>query len=103
MREENRTKWVISTLIVIIVILLGVVAYFLWVQPAYNGFINQKQIEAYNIGQTDFLNGMITQLQQAGYVQINLAENQTLYMAPFDPSKVATGQQTASEEIIPTA
>ena len=99
MREENKTKWVISALVVIIVILLGVVAYFLWVQPAYNSFLNEKQIEAYNLGQTDLINGMIAQLQQAGYVQINLANNQTLYMAPFNPEQ----QQNVSTGLIPTA
>jgi len=91
MKEENRTTWIISTLVVIIAILLGIVAYFVWVQPAYNGFINQKQIEAYNIGQSDFVNGMITQLQQAGYVQINLANNQSLFMAPFNPQQNGSG------------
>jgi hypothetical protein len=101
MREESRTKLIISVLVVIVVILLGVIAYFLWAQPAYQNFINQKQIEAYTAGQSNIVNGMIVQLQQAGYVQINLGNNQTLYMAPFNPQQAA--QQQSALAGTPTA
>ena len=105
MREENRAKWVITTLIVIIVILLGFVVYFSWLKPSYEGLIFSKQQEAYNIGINDtqraILGGIRTSLTQTGYLQITFEDNQTVYLRPFDPATL--NQQAPPEGIVPTA
>jgi len=94
MRDDSRkTTWIILVLVLVIVVLLGVMAYSFWIQPSYQKFIYNKQVEAYNQGvmysQTAFLNEIASQIQQTGYVQIPLNENQTLYLAPFNPQQNA--------------
>lgn len=87
--ENRRARVIILALVIVVVLLLGIIAYFLWIKPLYN----TKQMEAYNSGivyaQNALLSNMITQIQQTGFVQIPLNENQTLYLAPFDPSKIS--------------
>ncbi len=96
MRDENsRTKWIISTLLVLVVILLGVVAYVFWINPAYQNFILEKQQEAYNAGvvdsQTVILNGLQDSLSRYGYVQVTFQNNQSVFLAPFNPDQIAQG------------
>jgi len=88
MRERNRNNVVVWILLAIIVVLLLVVLYALLIRPAYQQYVYDKQMQAYNTAQTDFLNGMLVQLEQSGFVQIQVG-NQTLYLAPFDPSATA--------------
>jgi uncharacterized membrane protein affecting hemolysin expression len=87
--ENRRTRAIILVLVIVVILLLGVIAYFLGVKPLYNA----KQMEAYNsgivYGQNALLSEIIVQIQQTGFVQIPLNENQTLYLAPFDPSKIS--------------
>lgn len=107
MRDENsRAKLIISILVVLVIILLIAVAYAFWIQPKYDDFILSKQQEAYGAGINDtqraiFL-GIRNSLGQLGYVQITFEDNQTVYLAPFNPEQVAqqqnVQQQSASEE-----
>lgn len=88
--DDNRgTRAVILVLVFLVVVLLGVIAYILWLKPTYQEFVLDKQREAYNAGladgQVSFFNTIATQIQQTGYVQIPLSENQTLYLTPFNP------------------
>jgi flagellar basal body-associated protein FliL len=91
--ENRKTRAIILVLVVMVVLLLGVVAYFAWIKPSYEKHILSKQTEAYNSGvayaENVILNNMVAQIQQKGFVQIPLNENQTLYLAPFDPSQIS--------------
>jgi hypothetical protein len=85
----NKAKAVIWSLIVVILVLAIILIYAFAVQPA----INTKQVTIYNAGyqtaQADFINTMWAQVNQQGYVQIPLSENQSLFLAPFDPQQSA--------------
>jgi len=93
MREDsNKTKLIILTLVIVIILLVGVIAFYFWLNPAYQGFIVGKQQAAYNAGAIDaqnvILSGLKSSLVQLGYVQITFEDNQTVYLAPFNPSQV---------------
>jgi len=93
MRDDDSTKWIIITLILIVVILVGVIAFTFWLKPTYEGFILGKQQEAYNLGVVDsqkaILTGIKSNVAQFGYVQITFEDNQILYLAPFNPNQVS--------------
>ena len=84
--EQNTTKqrkWLKPTLIVIALIMIGVGFYFAWIQPTYSDFIQTKQQEAYEAGQTSVKIIILTEIQQKGYVQIPITNNQSIYLAPI--------------------
>ena len=85
MRKMDRNKRVIRILTVLVVILALVVLYALLIRPA----VLNNQINVYTRGHTqgqvDLLNNMVTQLQQTGYVQLNIG-NQTIILAPVQPT-----------------
>ena len=76
----NKAKAVIWSLIAVILILAFIMIYAFAVQPA----LNDRQVSIYNAGyqsaQVDFINGMLTQLNQQQYIQIPISENQTLLL-----------------------
>lgn len=88
----NKTKLVIWVLTVVVILLAAIVIYAFAVQPAILNRQNIIYTAGYNSAQVDFINGMLTQVQQAGYIQIPLSENQTLFLAPFDPQQAAQQQ-----------
>lgn len=88
----NKAKTVIWSLIVVIFILAVIVIYAFAIQPA----LNARQTTIYNAGYqnayVEFINGMVSQINQQGFVQIPVNENQTLYLAPFNPQQQAAAQ-----------
>ncbi len=90
--ESDRTKWIITALVVLVVILLGVVSYALFIKPAYQEYLFEKQQEAYNLGLTDAQTAILSGIQQSlstmGYVQITLGEDQEIFLMPFDPNSL---------------
>ena len=68
-------------LILVIIILAGVLAYTFLVKPMINERIQQKQIDAYNLGQVDLVNAILVQIQQTGYVTIPVG-NSSLTLVP---------------------
>lgn len=83
---------VIIVLSFMVVALLVLVLYAFVFQPMLTGYAVQKQTEGVQIA----VNSILLQIQQQGYVQIPLNENQTLYLAPFDPNQ-AQAPQNASQ------
>ena len=83
----NRTKVLILSLILVIVVLTGILTYAFAVQPAIINKQNMIYTAGYNTAQVEFLNGMVNQLQQTGYVQIPVGENQTLVLVPYQQSQ----------------
>lgn len=81
----ERTKVLITILVLVIVILLGVVAYAFVISPAISGYTVQKQNEGVQIA----VNAILTQLQQNGYVQIPVG-NKTLILVPYVPPTAST-------------
>ena len=87
MREKrNRTGLVIASLIIVVFLLLSVVTYLLLIKPMYLKHVYSKQVEAYNVAQTDFLNSMLLQIQQQGFIQIPVG-NETLFLTQFQPQQ----------------
>lgn len=84
--KPERISLVLGILVFIIVVLAGIVIYAFVVKPAVSDYVYNKQISAYNQGQTDLLNNILLQIQQAGYVGIPVG-NQTLVLAPVQTSQ----------------
>ena len=84
-----KPKAVIWSLISVIVVLAIILIYAFAVQPAIVNRQNVVYTAGYNTAQVDFINGMLNQLQQQQYIQIPISENQSLFLAPFNPQQAA--------------
>ena len=49
------------------------------VKPSFDGYVVEKRTEGYQIAIRD----IVSQVQQNGFVQIPVDENQTLFLAPL--------------------
>ncbi len=74
----DKSRLVITTLVVLVVLLAGFILYSFVIQPTIQGYVVQKQ----NEGGYYTLNNILTQLNQTGYVQIPLGDNQILTLIP---------------------
>jgi len=74
----DKNKLTMRILVLVIALLLLVIAYAFAIRPAVTGYVTDKQIGAYNQGQIDLLNDVFVQLNQAGFAQYSLDENQVL-------------------------
>ncbi|MEK6830248.1 MAG: hypothetical protein AABY15_09095 [Nanoarchaeota archaeon] len=77
----DRSKLVIAILVVLVIALGAFVLYSFAIQPAIQGYVVQIQTEGVQIAVTTIL----AQIQQYGYVQIPVGENQTLILVPYTP------------------
>ncbi len=77
----------VMILVIVILLLLAFVAYVFLIKPSINGYVVDKQVEAQQI----LINNIILQVQQQGYVSIDLSNNQTLVLVPY------TGTSTPSK------
>jgi len=76
----DKNKLVIRILILVIVLLLLAVLYAFVVRPTVTGYAIDKYTQGYYQGQSDLLSNVWTQIQQVGYAQIPLGENQVLVL-----------------------
>jgi len=74
-----------------IILALGLL-YFLIINPAITKNQTQKYNQAFNDGQIVLLNSMISQIQQKGFVNIPLNENQSLVLVPYVPQSQGASQ-----------
>jgi len=73
----------ITFLVLIIVVLAGILIYTFVIVPSLTGYVVGKQNEGVQIA----INSILLQVQQNGFVQIPVGENQTLFLAPFNPKQ----------------
>ena len=88
MRNENSKKWLVITLISIIVVLVGFIIYAFGIRPAISGYV----INAQNEGAQIAVNYIVSQVAQNGYVQIPVG-NQTLVLIPYQQPQGTSEQQ----------
>lgn len=93
MATTNKSNVVITVLVLVVVVLAAIVLYTLVVKPKLSGYVVAKQNEGVQIA----VNSILLQLQQNGFVQIPLSENQTLYLAAFDPTQLQGAQQQTEQ------
>jgi capsular polysaccharide biosynthesis protein len=79
----DKTRLTMIILIVLVVVLGAFVLYSFVIQPALQGYVVEKQAEGAQIA----VNTILAQIQQYGYVQIPLGQNQTLILVPYNPSQ----------------
>ena len=72
--KDNNPRRLVLSLILVIAVLLGIVLYSLVIRPSFTGYVIKIQSEAYDQARTAILKGMITQLQQTGYIQIPIGD-----------------------------
>ncbi len=77
----DKTRVTITVLVILVVLLAGFVVYSFVVQPAIQGYVVQRQTEGVQIA----VNTILAQIQQYGFVQIPVGENQTLILVPYVP------------------
>ena len=82
----NRMALLIGFLVLVIVILVTVVVFSFWIKPTFDGYVVQKQVDAQNIVLANFIQNIVAQLDQNGFVQIPVG-NQTLFLARFNPQQ----------------
>ncbi len=90
MRKDKRDILIIA-LIFVIVVLVGIVSYVFLIKPALNGLV----VSGYNQAQVDVLNAILLQVQQTGYVQIPISENQSIILVPYQDSSQQVQEITA--------
>jgi CHASE3 domain sensor protein len=88
MAQNGRANRVIVMLIVIILILVGILAYTFAIKPTIDGYVVKKQLEAQSATANQIINNMLTQLQTRGYVVITDANGQSLVLAPVPNSEL---------------
>ncbi len=76
----EKQKLTMRILILVIVLLALAVLYAFAVRPAVTGYAVNKYSQGYYQGQSDLLSNIVVQLQQAGYAQIPVGENQVLVL-----------------------
>ncbi len=76
----EKQKVTMRILILVIALLALAVLYAFAVRPAVTGYAVNKYSEGYYQGQSDLLSNIVIQLQQAGYAQIPVGENQVLVL-----------------------
>jgi len=84
----NKKTWLIGFLVLVIVVLSGFMVYAFVITPALTGYVIDRQNEGVQIA----VNQIVAQVQQNGFVQIPLGEDQTLFLAPFDPQQAQAPQ-----------
>ncbi|VVB84101.1 Uncharacterised protein [uncultured archaeon] len=90
MAKEKRDILVIS-LIIVIVLLLGLMSYFFLIQPAINAQVVNWANKGYQQAQVDFINAILSQVQQKGYVAIPTGqENQSVVLVPYQQSAASS-------------
>ena len=90
----NKTRVLITVLVLVIVILLGIILYAFVIKPKISGYTVQKQSEGVQIA----VNYILTQLQQNGFVQIQVGEEQTLILVPYSPPATQLPGVEATEQ-----
>ncbi len=85
MGKDKRDRLIIA-LVVVVILLLGFVAYLFLIKPAVSGYL----VKVYNQGQVDAITAVLTEVQKSGYVQIPVGENQSVVLVPYQQSQTAT-------------
>ena len=85
----NKQKALMWVMFLIILILVIIIVYAFVISPTITGYVVERQLEGYQIALSD----IIFQIQQDGFVQIPLGEDesgemQSLFLIPFDPQQL---------------
>ena len=77
-REINKSA---IALIIAIIIIVGLLCWFVGKPKLEEYFLNTYGMQGYNY----CLGSVLTQLEEKGYVQIQLPSNQSLILVPYKP------------------
>jgi len=80
--RKDKTGVLVGILMLVIVVLIVVILYALVVKPAINGYIVEKQNDAYSRGIQDAVTIILNDIQQKGSTQIDLGNGQMLILRP---------------------
>lgn len=91
----GRQGKLIAIMAVIILLLVGVILYSFAVRPMISGYVVNKQVQAQNL----VVSALVKQIQETGYVQIPVGEDQVLTLVPYQPQEqqVQQGQPVTQE------
>jgi hypothetical protein len=93
MRNENKNNLTIRILVGIIALLIIVLLFLFVIRPGLVNYNQNRQIEGYNVGYYQAISNMLALIQSEGYIQIPIGENQSVFLAPFNPEQAAQGTQ----------
>jgi len=81
---QETNKW--KTISVILILLIIIVGLFYLVNIYVIPKLKTKYIsEGYNLGITDSVNYIVSQIESKGYVQMTLSNNKTMVLVPYIP------------------
>jgi len=92
-QDRNKTGLIIGILLLVILVLVAVLAYVFLISPKISGYAVNNQIQGYQIA----INEILAQIQQNGYVQIPVSENQSVILVPYQEPQ-QTQQMPATEQ-----
>lgn len=81
MNREDKSKITIRILIAVVILLVLFIAFVFIVRPSFNNYVVKQQ----NAAQILVINSILYQIQQQGYVQLPVGNNQTLILVPYTP------------------
>ena len=87
--KKDRTKLVIMSLIIVVMVLICIIGWALIAKPAINKYILEKQEEAYTQGQVAIIQQILLQVEQQGSVQIPISETQSVILDLRTPTQTA--------------
>lgn len=79
----DRKGLMLIILTILVVVMGAALLYFFVIAPTIQGYVVEKQTEGVQIA----VNTILSQIQQYGYVQIPVGENQTLVLVPYTPQQ----------------
>ena len=84
--NQKRINLTVTILAVLVVVLLGIIAYAFLIKPSINGYV----VNAQNVGIQYTINAILLQIQEKGYVEIPVG-NETLILVPYQNPQPQTG------------
>ncbi|MCK5616490.1 hypothetical protein KAR91_82270 [Candidatus Pacearchaeota archaeon] len=78
--KKDKSRTAIISLIVIVLVLIGIMAWGFMAKPAINEYVLEKQQAAYVQGQNAIINEILVQIQQQGSVQIPVSETESVIL-----------------------
>jgi|SRR3989344_2895555 len=83
--EGRQGSKLIPILIIIILLLVLIVVYILVLQPRFNAYVIEKQVNA----QQQVVGALIQSINQNGFVQITDAQGNTIVLVPLEEEEVS--------------
>ena len=84
----KKTNLAMGFLVLLVVVLGGMVIYSFVTKPVVTGYVSKT----YNQGASDVLGILLNQIENQGFAQIPISENQSIILVPYQQGQVQQAQ-----------